>query len=119
MLEHGFHKTQVHHCVFIKRYDDGDFLILLLYVDDMLIVRQDTRKIASLKKAQGKSFAMKDLGPAKQILGMHIVGDRTKKVMWLSQEKYVTKILERFNMSEANLVGSALSTNCRLNAKHA
>ena len=73
----------------------------------------------SLKKALGKSFAMKDLGPAKQILGMHIVRDRTKKVLWFSQEKYVIKILERFNMSEANLVGSALSTNCRLNAKHA
>ena len=119
MLEHSFHKTQVDHSVFVKRYDEGDFLILLLYVDDMLIVGQDTRKIASLKKALGKSFAMKDLGPAKQILGMHIVRDRTKKVLWLSQEKYVTKILERFNMSEANLVGSALSTNCRLNAKHA
>ena len=99
MLEHKFQKTQVDHCVFVKRYDEGDFLILLLYVDDMLIVRQDTRKIASLKKALGKSFAMKDLGPAKQILGMHIVRDRTKKVLWLSQEKYVTKILERFNMS--------------------
>ena len=119
MMEHGFHKTQVDHCVFVKRYDEGDFLILLLYVDNMLIFGQDTRKIRSLKQALGKLFAMEYLGPAKQIIGMHIVRDRTKKVLWLSQEKYVTKILERFNMSEANLVGSALSTNCRLNAKHA
>ena len=51
MLEHGFNKTQVDHCVFVKRYDEGDFLILLLYVDDMLVVSQDTKKIASLKKA--------------------------------------------------------------------
>mgnify|MGYP007129913685 FL=1 len=29
----------------------------------------------------------------------------------------MTKILERFNMSEAKLVGSALRTNCKLNAK--
>ena len=103
--------------MFVKRYDEGDFLILLLYVDDMLILKQDTRKIVSLKKALGKSFAMKDLGPAKQILGMHIVRDRTKKVLWLSQEKYVTKILERFNMLEAKLVCSVLLTNCKLNAK--
>ena len=67
--------------MFVKRYDEGDFLILLLYVDDMLIVGQDTRKIGSLKKALGKSFSMKDLEPAKQILGMHIVRDRTKKVL--------------------------------------
>ena len=77
MLEHGFHKTQTDHCVFVKRYNEGDFLILLLYVDDKLVVGQDTKKIASLKKALGKLFAMKDLGPAKQILGMHIVRDRT------------------------------------------
>ena len=51
----------------------------------VLVVRQDTTKIASLKKALGKSFAMKDLGPAKQILGMDIVGDRNKNVQWLSQ----------------------------------
>ena len=66
-VEHGFQKTQVDHRVFVKRYKDGDFLILLLYVDDMLIVNQDTMKIKSLKKALGKSFAMKDLGRAKQI----------------------------------------------------
>ena len=65
-------------------------------MDDMLVVGQDVKKITSLKKALSKSFAMKDLGPAKQILGMHIVRDRTKNMLWLSQEKYVTKFLERF-----------------------
>ena len=29
MLEHGSHKTQADHCVFIKRYDECDFLILV------------------------------------------------------------------------------------------
>ena len=93
-------------------------MILLLYVDDMLVVGRDTKKIASLKKVLGKSFAMKDIGPAKQILGMHIVRDRTKEVLWLSQEKYVTKILERFNMSKEKPVGSTLATNYKLNARH-
>ena len=83
----------------------------------MLIIGQDTKKIVSLKKALRKLFAMKDLGPAKQILVMHIVWDKTKKVIWLSQEKYVMKILERFNMSEAKRVGFVLSTNCKLTAK--
>ena len=46
MVEHAFHNTQADHCVFVKRYDGGDFLILLLYVEDMLIVGQDAKKIA-------------------------------------------------------------------------
>ena len=103
--------------MFVKRYDEGDFLIILLSVDDMLVVRQDTKKIVSLTKDLGKLFSMKDLGPAKQILGMHIVRDRTKKLLWLSQERYVAKFLERFNMSEAKSLGSVLPTNCKLNTR--
>ena len=38
----------------------------------MLIVGRDPKKIRILKKALSKSFAMKDMGPEKQILGMHI-----------------------------------------------
>ena len=62
-------------------------------MDDMLIVRQDLKKIRTLKKSLSRSFAMKDMGPAKKTLGMHIVHDRTKRLLWLSQEKYVTKVL--------------------------
>ena len=67
--------------------------ILLLYVDDMLIVGRDQAKIRMLKKALNRTFAMKDLGPARQILGMHIIRDRSKKQLWLSQERYVVELL--------------------------
>ena len=117
MTDQGYHKTQVDHCMFVKKFDGGDFLILLLYIDDMLMVGQDPKKIGSLKKALSKSFSMKDMAPVKQILGMHIVRDRTKKLLWLSQEKYGKKVLQRFNMSDAKPVASTLRTNCKLSGK--
>lgn len=46
----------------MKRYAEGDFIILLLSVDNMLIAGNSTKSIALLKKTLGKSFAMKDLG---------------------------------------------------------
>jgi len=49
----------------LKVFSDDDFIILLLYVDDMLIVGKDVSKINKLKKQLGKSFAMKDLRAAK------------------------------------------------------
>ena len=49
--------------------------------------------MGSLKKVVSKSFMMKDMGSAKHIMGMHIVGDRTKNLLWLSQERYVTQVL--------------------------
>ena len=41
MTDNGYHKTQADHFVFVKKFEGGDCLILLLYVDDMLIVRRD------------------------------------------------------------------------------
>ena len=105
MTDQGYHKMQADHCVFVKKFEGGDFLILLLYVDDMLIVGRDQAKIQMLKKALNRTFSMKDLGLARQILGMHIIRNRSKKQLWLSQERYVTKVLQRFNMSEAKPVG--------------
>jgi len=68
----------------VQKFSDTDFIILLLYVDDMLIVGHNLSRINSLKKELSKLFAMKDLGPARQILGMHISRDREAKKLWLS-----------------------------------
>jgi hypothetical protein len=46
-----YHKAQPDHCVFMKRYAEGDFIILLLYVDAMLICGNATNRISLLKKA--------------------------------------------------------------------
>ena len=73
--DNGYHKTHADHYVFVKNFQGGHFLILLLYVDDMLIVGRDHMKTRVLKKALSRLFLMKDMGPAKQILGMHIVRD--------------------------------------------
>ena len=62
MLEHSFQRLEADHFVYIKRYDQGKYIILLLYVDDMLIVGHDKNKINRLKKDLGTKFAMKDLG---------------------------------------------------------
>ena len=60
---------------------------------------------------------MKDLGPAKQIIGMKIIRDRGGKKLWLSQERYIEKVLERFNMSTAKLVVSPLVGHFKLSSK--
>ena len=114
MLSNGYKRTAVDHCVFIKKYSNDDFIILLLYVDDMLIIGHDVRKIEELKEELSKSFDMKDLGSAKQILGMQISRDRQNRKLWLSQETYIEKVLERFNMSKAKAVSSPFASHLKL-----
>ena len=67
----------------------------------LMIVGQDSFKINKLKIELSKSFAMKDLEPVKQILDMKIVQDRNNGHIWLPQEGYIEKVLERFNMDKA------------------
>lgn len=77
-MNNDFSKNTSDHCVFVKKNLDGKFIILLFYVDDMLIVDQDSTMINKLKLQSSNSFAMKDLGRAKQILGMKIIRDHKK-----------------------------------------
>ena len=76
MVNQGYKRTVSDHCVFIKRYSYGDFISLLFYADDMLIVGHHRSKIYKLKEELSKSFAMKDLGRARKILDMKIFRDR-------------------------------------------
>ena len=88
--------------------------MFLLYVDDILVIGQDAKMIRRLKGELSKSFDMKDLGQAQQILGMKIVRDRKSKKIWLSQEKYVERVLEKFNMRYAKPVSTLLASHFKL-----
>ena len=114
MVGQGYKRTNADPCVYIRHFSGGNFIILALYVDDMLIVGQDVTMIRRLKEDLSKSFDMKDLGPAKQILGIEIVRDRKIKGIWLSQEKYIERVLERFNMKGAKSVSSPLANHFKL-----
>ena len=64
-----FKRCEADYCCYVKFFGNS-YIILLLYVDDMLIVGSSIEEINDLKKQLSKQFAMKDLGAAKQILGM-------------------------------------------------
>lgn len=117
MTSNGYKRTSVDPCVYFRKFSGGNFVILLLYVDDMLIVGQDANMIHKLKEDLSKSFDMKDLGPAKHILGMEIVRDRKAKRLWLSQEKYIEQVLERFNMKNARPVNTPLAAHFKLSRR--
>ena len=59
----GFKRCKADHCYYVKSFDNS-YIILLLYVDDMLIAGSSIEKINNLKKQLSKQFAMKDLGAA-------------------------------------------------------
>lgn len=71
-------KNIVDHFVFMKKFLDDNFIIVLLYVNDMLIVVHDTKKVQSLANRLRNSFGIKNLGPTQEIYGMISSLDRKK-----------------------------------------
>ena len=114
MMSHVYNRTTCDHCVFTTKLLVDDFIILLLYIDDMLIIGHDSSKIDRLKREHSKSFAMKDLGSMKHLLDMKISYDRKNRKLWLSQERYIEKVVERFNMRKAKVVCSQLAGHLKL-----
>ena len=49
MHEHGYNRCHSDYCVYFKRLDDDDYIILCLYVDDMLVARSNINHIKGLK----------------------------------------------------------------------
>ena len=85
------------HCVYTKR-DKDKFIILSLYMDDILISGNDNEFIKHIKEWLSSNFEMKDMGETAYILGVKISRNRSKNLLSLSHESYIKKILERFQM---------------------
>ncbi|KAE8703963.1 hypothetical protein F3Y22_tig00110462pilonHSYRG00425 [Hibiscus syriacus] len=75
----GYNRLNAYPCAYFKRSGDNDFVILLLYVDDMLVAGPNKDHIEELKAQLAREFEMKDLGSANKILGMQIHRDRNCK----------------------------------------
>ena len=116
MVSQNFTRSEYDHCVYFKKLDNGMFIILVLYVDDMLVASKSMVDISRLKAQLAGTFDMKDLGAARQILGMEIHRDRAKSKLWLSQEKYVEKVLQRFGMDKVKPVNIPLALHFKLSS---
>jgi hypothetical protein len=74
----GFIENQVDNCIYIKT-KGSMFIILVLYVDDILLVCSDKNLLHETKRFFSSNFDMKDLGDASYVLGIEIHRDRTKR----------------------------------------
>ncbi|KAH9724032.1 hypothetical protein KPL70_007344 [Citrus sinensis] len=116
MLSHGYLRCSFDSCVYYKLISTNLYIYLLLYVDDMLVACKSREEIEALKNLLSSEFEMKDLGSAKKILGMEIKRDRSKGIMFLSQEKYLRRVLETFGMTACKPVMTPIATHFKLSS---
>jgi hypothetical protein len=97
----GFDENQVGNCIYVK-IKGSMFIILVLYVDDILLASSDKNLLFEIKGFLSSNFDMKDLGDASYELGIQIHRDRTRGVLGLSQKAYIKNVLKGYNMHECS-----------------
>ncbi|GJZ63135.1 zinc finger, CCHC-type containing protein [Tanacetum coccineum] len=111
MLESEFKINECDKCVYVKDTSSG-YVIMCLYVDDMIIIGSNDKMIKSTKDMLKLKFDMKDIGLADVILGINNIQTHNRLV--LSQANYVDKILNIHNEGDSGLARTLIDTSMHL-----
>ena len=96
----GFNQNEEEPRVYRKIQDDI-VVFLILYVDDILLIGNDFEMFLNVNIQLATRFQMKDLGEARYVLGIKIIRDRKNKIIALSQENYIDRILSKYNIQDS------------------
>ncbi|KAK3041222.1 hypothetical protein RJ639_028482 [Escallonia herrerae] len=90
LLAIGFRQSTADYSLFTFTLG-GSFVVVLVYVDDVIITGTDSDHICKLKNYLDTKFHIKNLGKLKYFLGIEVA--RSPAGIFLSQRKYVLDIL--------------------------
>ena len=107
LMKLGFTRSNADPNLYFKVVE-GKPLILVLYVDDLFLTGDDPL-IHQCKRELAAEFEMKDLGLMHYFLGLE-VWQRPGEI-FLSQGKYIVKLLERFGMVDCKSVSTPMELN--------
>ena len=79
----GFKENTVDQCIYLK-VSGSKFIILVLYVDDILLASSDLGLLHETKIFLNKNFKMVDMNEAAYVIGIEILRDRSQGLLGLS-----------------------------------
>ncbi|XP_071729549.1 uncharacterized mitochondrial protein AtMg00810-like [Rutidosis leptorrhynchoides] len=88
---------------------DDVFLVLLVYVDDIVLTGNSKQDIVFVKSALSDKFKIKDLGVLKYFLCIEVIN--TNDGICLSQRKYCLELLNEFGLLSSTHVSSLIEAN--------
>jgi hypothetical protein len=112
LQQNGFIKCPYKHSVYMKTDDKGEFMILCLYVDDLLFIGSIEKMFAEFKHSMFKGFEMTDNGLMSYFLGIEVKQENDG--IFISQKKYMREIFEKFKMDNCNAVNTPVATGLKL-----
>jgi hypothetical protein len=108
----GFQESKSDYSMFTF-HGAGVFLILLIYVDDILITGNSSTQVFKLIQDLGQIFSMKDLGSIHYFL--RVEASYHGSALCLTEKKYIVDLLHRTNMHEVKPYATPAPSGQKLN----
>ncbi|GJT50918.1 putative ribonuclease H-like domain-containing protein [Tanacetum coccineum] len=107
LLDNGFQRGKIDKTLFIRR-DKGDILLVQVYVDDIIFGSTKKSLCTEFEKMMHKKFQMSFMGELTFFLGLQV--KQKKDGIFISQDKYVTKILKKFSFTDVKTASTPMKT---------
>ena len=98
--------------LYVKKKENGDMLIVCLYVDDLIFTRNNSEMISEFKREMAAEFEMTDIGLMSYYLGIEV--KQSDDGIFISQNNYTKKILKEFNMENCQPVSTPVECGTKL-----
>ena len=106
LQEYGITACSSEPTLYIKVNNQGNFLIVCLYVDDLIFT--GNLSIELFKTTMKKEFEMTDLGLMKYFLGIEV--SQTDDGIFVCQTKYAHDVWKRFKILNCKLASTPVAT---------
>ncbi|GJT23591.1 putative ribonuclease H-like domain-containing protein [Tanacetum coccineum] len=97
LLGNGFKRGKIDQTLFIKK-QKGDILLVQVYVDDIIFGSTNKELCTGFEKLMKDKFQMSSMGELTFFLGLQV--QQKEDGIFISQDKYVAKILKKFNYTD-------------------
>ena len=119
LVEWGFTQSVIDVCMFV--YTAGKAILwLLVWVDDIILVDNDKALRTRFVAALSDRFPTEDKGELQWIIGVHVTRERTARSLSLSQELYISDLLNRFSalVDNSRRYTSPMDDKLKLSTEH-
>ncbi|GJX83373.1 putative ribonuclease H-like domain-containing protein [Tanacetum coccineum] len=108
LIENGFRRGTIDKTLFIKN-DKGDILLVQVYVDDIIFGSTKKSLCDKFEGLMHKRFQMSSMGELTFFLGLQV--QQKKDGIFISQDKYMAKILKKFNFATIKTASTPMEPN--------
>jgi hypothetical protein len=115
LLRVGFTQSKADNSMFIY-HDHLSVMILLLYVNDIILIGNNSSHLLAFLRTLGAKFDIKDLGRLHYFLGVEVHYHPTS--IHLTQNQYTVDLLKRSNLLDCKPISTPMTSKGTLSRTH-